>query len=91
MRLEFNPNHLLVGSYKIEAASWCCCKGTEFHIQCDGVHRHKQDFDYFVIFNDDDISRCLRVRGFGDVYLFGPLVVYGQRFLLTSTMFDLSF
>ncbi|KAJ8421346.1 hypothetical protein Cgig2_027954 [Carnegiea gigantea] len=28
--------------------------------------RHEQDFDYFVDFDDDDISRYLRVRGMGD-------------------------
>jgi len=29
--------------------------------------RREQDIDYIVIFDDDDISRYLRVRGFEDV------------------------
>ena len=29
--------------------------------------RHEQDCDHFVVFNDDDITRYLRVRGLGDV------------------------
>ncbi|KAJ8432029.1 hypothetical protein Cgig2_026732 [Carnegiea gigantea] len=42
-------------------------KGPDFIFTVMEYIRHEQDFDCFVVFNDDDITRYLRVRGLGDV------------------------
>ncbi|KAJ8438316.1 hypothetical protein Cgig2_018796 [Carnegiea gigantea] len=42
-------------------------KGPDFIFTVMEYIRREQDFEYFVIFNDDDITRYLRVRGLRDV------------------------
>ncbi|KAJ8434074.1 hypothetical protein Cgig2_007589 [Carnegiea gigantea] len=42
-------------------------KGLDFIFNVMEYIRREQDFDYFVVFNDDDITRYLRVRGLEDV------------------------
>ncbi|KAJ8430898.1 hypothetical protein Cgig2_003891 [Carnegiea gigantea] len=42
-------------------------KGPNFIFTVMEYITREQDFEYFVVFNDDDITRYLRVRGLGDV------------------------
>ncbi|KAJ8432992.1 hypothetical protein Cgig2_029442 [Carnegiea gigantea] len=42
-------------------------KGPYFIFNVMEYIRREQDFDYFVVFNDDDITRYIQVRGLGDV------------------------
>ena len=42
-------------------------KGPDFIFTVMEYIRREQDFEYFVVFNNDDITRYLRVRGLGDV------------------------
>lgn len=42
-------------------------KGPDFIFNVIEYIRHEQDFDYFVVFDDDDITKYVRVRGLGDV------------------------
>lgn len=42
-------------------------KGPDFIFTVMKYIRREQDFEYFVVFNDDDITRYLQVGGLGDV------------------------